>query len=953
MNLAHGVRTGRRSGAGVLRGRPTPTQSSPMISILASDRLRLERDGTPLSLTPFQEACLLVVAESGSEGIARDRVAELLWSEPVSDRLLRRLRQLFYEMKKAVGAQLIGTKGGALRLTDGVEYQREEGGARARCPVPSHELQEWVEALNDSLRRRWQESAEQQCELAIEGDQPESILALTEHATTPLSPTLARHRVWALHRLGRAGEARAVRSEFLATSAWSVVQSAPPFVGRNRERDSAVQLLQRPRARVLLRGEDGSGRSRLMSIVSATALSIDPELVGLRAPARPDMAPFGLMDEIVQASPEVRSVLEEEALTVSQLLSTGAVSDCMERSFRRAFGPIPVLVEIDDMDFADRASLEVLSSLQRSSLIDLRVVGACGTLTTPFTEAGTLIELGPLDDAACLEAVRALRPDLTDEAVVQITGLAAGMPGRLEDLATAWVVGAGSGFGLGDHYRSKMDAISDEAIAVLRVLALSTGPVPVSVVAAAMRLHDAAQVQATVLSELRDLVRVADGWMEVPSSMLRSLVAGRIPPALVREIHLDLARGHHELGGAPGAIGRHLVLGGDLSAARAAFMAATEEALVRGAPADAYELICACPAPGPSGRSTAHQELRARAAAACGRHAEAADLRIHLIECGAPSVTEIDLARSCLLAGRDDAIPRLKNAVDAGLYDGADLARALEIGIMASDYQIDPESMRWFRDRADAFVRENGSFEGDWLGSRFVHLGEPERGLDCAISAWHRVRGERSERECAALNRLLAALVWLGGSDRVDEAEVTAVAGQLATATSSLALRFNLITNRALRLAMVGDYRGALVVNAEASARVPVSDVPRRLFLELNKLELYLAAGLVDLAEETVEAATALLPSPRRIDSYLLLAGRTLVNLERGRLRDARASAKELASLDLRFPHSSWPTVVLQARVRCARALGDKNGASFVVEEVKSGPLWASGPIRDAVARLT
>jgi DNA-binding SARP family transcriptional activator len=79
----------------------------------------LSSDGESLSGAAAQRrllAILTVVAASGDQGISRDKLLALLWSEGEPDKSRHALTQSLYHIRKALGVERIFLSGADLRL---------------------------------------------------------------------------------------------------------------------------------------------------------------------------------------------------------------------------------------------------------------------------------------------------------------------------------------------------------------------------------------------------------------------------------------------------------------------------------------------------------------------------------------------------------------------------------------------------------------------------------------------------------------------------------------------------------------------------------------------------------------------------------------------------------------------------------------------------------------------
>ncbi|MFC5663885.1 ATP-binding protein [Kitasatospora misakiensis] len=246
----------------------------------------------------------------------------------------------------------------------------------------------------------------------------------------------------------------------------------PAFVGRARELARLTEALSRPPAVLLVEGEAGSGKSRLVAeAVRALGGSGRPVLLGRCHPLR-DPEPFGpvvdaLRDAAALLPPPadlppstgaLRLVLPDlaaqlpaappdggELLPARRLLAQGV------RALLAALDD-PVLV-VEDLQWADDATLDLLLRLARELPPRLALVvtyrpedlppgaPAPGAVLRPSpvraggrAAGGGLVRLGPLDEPAVEELARAvLGPAATPELTRVLHERSQGMPLAVEE----------------------------------------------------------------------------------------------------------------------------------------------------------------------------------------------------------------------------------------------------------------------------------------------------------------------------------------------------------------------------------------------------------------------------------------------------------------------------------------------------------------------------------------
>src|SRR5215468_10262288 len=282
-------------------------------------------------------------------------------------------------------------------------------------------------------------------------------------------------------------------------------ESAPVLLGRQRERqalDSLIEDLRSGRGWALVvRGEAGVGKSALLAFAGVQQLCAPllDRLEGLPAPQRDALGiAFGLRSGGV---PDRFLV----GLAVLTLLSEAA-------------GDRPLLCLVDDAQWLDRASAQVLGFVARRLLAD--PVGLLFAARDPGEELGGLadLEVRGLQEEDARELLRSVvRVRLDEQVRDRIVAETQGNPLALLELprglSPAQLAG---GFGLAgaqavpgrieESYRRRLEALPADTRLLLLVAAAEPVGDPVLVRAAAGRLGIAAS--ATAAAE-------ADGLLEI------------------------------------------------------------------------------------------------------------------------------------------------------------------------------------------------------------------------------------------------------------------------------------------------------------------------------------------------------------------------------------------------------------------------------------------------------
>ena len=67
--------------------------TGPRVRILLGEATELELGGTPIRLSPIQQAYVLLLANGGQKGMHRDQIIRLLWDEGDTRATRHRVRQ--------------------------------------------------------------------------------------------------------------------------------------------------------------------------------------------------------------------------------------------------------------------------------------------------------------------------------------------------------------------------------------------------------------------------------------------------------------------------------------------------------------------------------------------------------------------------------------------------------------------------------------------------------------------------------------------------------------------------------------------------------------------------------------------------------------------------------------------------------------------------------------------
>ena len=385
----------------------------------------------------------------------------------------------------------------------------------------------------------------------------------------------------------------------------------PPLTGRDGQIETLEGALMRAAAgsaaMVVVEGEPGIGKTRLLQEAASRAAAQDLVVASGTATEFERELPFGLvidaLDELLAGAPDRLRVLDRHqrdrlaALFPSLAGQRAARRESMPderhgtlRAIRAAIEVLarerPLALLLDDVHWADPASLELLAQLARRPLPRVAILVAT-RLEQPSSElraalhaadrAGTLerVGLGPLTLAEAERMLAALRPESPgpgpgeSRAIYEDSG---GNPFYLEQLARA-VTRRPSGRRVRDpdapqlpgvpeavrlSLARELEALSPRGRLAAQAAAVAGDPFPACLAAAIMEEEEGAALQA--LGELieRDLVRAepAGALFRFRHPVVRRAIYDGVSPAWRVSAHARAAVSLEERG-APIAVRAH------------------------------------------------------------------------------------------------------------------------------------------------------------------------------------------------------------------------------------------------------------------------------------------------------------------------------------------------------------------------------------------------------------
>ena len=626
----------------------SPAASTPHAAPAASaGRLRLrtvgqfvDDTGTVVDLEPKDALLLAYLAIEGPT--PRGRLASLLWPDVDDERARGNLRQRLLRLKRATRVELVTGHPQAM-LSAGVTHDLGDTDELLQAiePTQAGGFADWLEVQRERRRRARIDVLDAACTQAqTDGD----LAAALAHASAllaldPLSEH-AHRRVMQLHYLR--GDVAAAMAAYahcrqalkreLNVSPSKETEALAAGVGRSQvtgpatpaRRTVPASVLRPPRLigrdaqwaalerawedgqPAFVLGEAGLGKTRLVGdfarahgasvvacarpgderVVYALATRLlrqlpQETLAELDAPVRKDLA--RLLPELGEAAP-IASEADRTRFYNATALALSAAAARLET------------VVIDDLHFADEASVELLQYLAADSRLHW-LFAARPAEIGPQTQAlvtalrgrpgGGLIELAPLTLPQLTELVDSLGIDgLTGTehaaALIRATG---GNPLFALETIRAWLAQRAD-----SHPAHLPVAASVGGIVQRRIGRLSAEAIKLARCAAVAGQDFSADLAAQVLG-VRPL-DLADAWAELEHAnlfvdgafahdLIHEAALASVPPPIARELHAQIAALLAQRNTAPARLAEHWLAAGLPREALGALLAAAESARYR------------------------------------------------------------------------------------------------------------------------------------------------------------------------------------------------------------------------------------------------------------------------------------------------------------------------------------------------------------------------------------
>ncbi|MEO7151714.1 MAG: AAA family ATPase [Burkholderiaceae bacterium] len=601
------------------------------LELAARSRAR-RGDADPVDLASRDAALLAWLAVEGPT--PRARLAALLWPDSDGEAARNALRQRLFQLRRHLGGEAV-TGHATLTLADGVTHDLESSDQLlgVQLAVVGGEFAGWLEEQRRRRRERQHRLLADRAQRAEEaGDWAAAVTHANEVlALEPLSEPV-HQRLMRLHYLsGNRAAAllafdaceRVLKDEvgaqpsaatlaLLATIEAAVpepvarpgdslpasVQRPPRLIGRDRELAAMSQGWQAGQV-VALIGEAGLGKTRLLQAF------VDNQPGVVRAAGRPGDAgvPFATLARLLRGvmalagdvadGPLPPSTRSEIARVLPEFHGDGGRQAgegqrlVLQRAVRALLANQPQLVSlvVDDLHFADEASLEMLGALIDRGDVEAGSASALNwALAYRPAEAGSPVQalhdglveqaqllpvpLSPLDERALAELVDSLAlPGI--EGRVLAPGLLRRTGGNplfvLETLKQAWVdrtladlVDAGSmprPLSVGRLIERRVAQLSPSALALARVASIAG--VDFGIGLAEHVLQASAMQFADALNELES-AQVLRGT-QFAHDLVFDAVLASVPTAIAQHTHAAVAVYLAKAGREPARIAMHWI----------------------------------------------------------------------------------------------------------------------------------------------------------------------------------------------------------------------------------------------------------------------------------------------------------------------------------------------------------------------------------------------------------
>lgn len=511
------------------------------------------------------------------------------------------------------------------------------------------------------------------------------------------------------------------------------------FVGRRAELELLITSAAASRKRgsaVLVQGESGVGKSALLRHARRAMTRLSPlSLILAGRCYERESVPFKAIDSVMESAAEylrgrpseAKAVLEEaDRLFLSQAFSAFLHEgerlepseaprpfESRERLFSVIRGLIKaitrersVVLMVDDLQWADIDSLELLQEIMREPKLPMLLIAAARPLPAAESQAlvdrlghATRIDLQPLGGADAEQLATALLglQNLTHQSAKRIADEANGHPLFVQELVHRAALRLQESLSLDDALRARVERLDLESRGLLDLVALAGSPI------SQRSLQLAAGLEANAMGKALHRLRVANllrtggpregDEVDTYHDRVRSAVAAAVAPREALVLHRRLAEALTATDADPESLAMHCQLSGDTLLAAAHYALAAEQATSRFAFEHAARLFRqAIDLDSGTARQRHWSQREAETLAAAGLARRSADAFLAaLAELPETEATPLQwrAAEQLIKAGRiDEGVKRLEQVLSAQKIAFAATPRAAIIGILWGELRL-------------------------------------------------------------------------------------------------------------------------------------------------------------------------------------------------------------------------------------------------------------------------
>lgn len=358
-----------------------------------------------------------------------------------------------------------------------------------------------------------------------------------------------------LHRALRQAPSPATAADPAASRRSAAKLAAPGLVGRKKELSLLAGLIDdlavHSRAQVvLIRGEPGLGKSRLLQVTAAAAREAGAGVLKANAFESDMIRPFGVWNDALRRAlgDNPTSDLMNSGDTVSQV----AVFDSLTEALRGGTAAGPLVVMCDDVQWCDASSISALNHVVRMNLREpLLVVGTSRVAELRENPAVRQvlrslqhdhllqeIRLEPLSVDDTCELINLNVPDVDAEALSKECG---GNPLMAMELARAAVEGS-SGGSLADLVRDRLSRLDEQAETLLHWASVLSPRVSVETLEQVTGVAREVIERALESAVDQGMLLPGDRGLRFSHDLVARSVYGEIPSARRQSMHRRVAQ---------------------------------------------------------------------------------------------------------------------------------------------------------------------------------------------------------------------------------------------------------------------------------------------------------------------------------------------------------------------------------------------------------------------------